>query len=275
MGQRNVGGEISQGQSVTFTVQVDGVAGSAVAGTVETYTLSGSAVTSGQVTSPGSGTVTLDDNGMATVTVNTAADVFSSSAGQDTLTFTLNTGGTPATDMVSVNNGTVHVSNPEVEAGQPGYLHDRHRKSAYFDGRNLYADRRRCEPDQSGPAVRDRDDHGRHATLVIPTGATLFNQPDGATESLTLTLGGPTGGTATATIDEDATISVSPPASAVDEGDSVTFELCGKFQRACRHGGFLYAVRRRDWQRSCQRPDRHGDGPTGRMGGDHGPDAGQ
>ena len=224
------GGALNQGQSVTFTVQVAGVNNAAVAGTVETYTLSGSAVTSGQVTSPSSGTVTLGDNGTATVTVNTAADVFSSSSGHDTLTFTLNTGGTAATDTVTVNNGTVNISTAGANEGSPVTfsISTTNLPTSTVETYTLTGN----GVNQVNPALQSGTVTitGGTATLIIPTSATLFNQLNPASETLVLTLGGPTGGTSTATIAENATISVSAPGSetghnSVSEGNSVTFTL--------------------------------------------------
>ncbi len=93
--EQTSGGSMTDGQSVTFTVSIAGlngatVYGAAVAGQTEAWSLSGTAL--GQVTSATSGTLTLDANGTATVTVDT---LFSSTSpltdGTGTLTFQLTT----------------------------------------------------------------------------------------------------------------------------------------------------------------------------------------
>ncbi len=99
--ETTTGGAITDGSSVTFTIAASGVAGAAVAGTQEAWTLSdlGTGALS-QVVGATSGTVTLDANGNATVTVQTdysATSLFSGGSLQLSLT------ALPVTDTVTVN----------------------------------------------------------------------------------------------------------------------------------------------------------------------------
>ncbi|MFO1160136.1 MAG: hypothetical protein U1E60_14940 [Reyranellaceae bacterium] len=108
---------ILEGAPVVFTINTVGVLGSAVAGEVETWTLSGPA--SAQIDGPLSGTVTLDSNGSATVSVQTLATVLNGVSPQD-LVFTLKSGSTTtATGTVHVSEGTQTTTAPNavVEGG--------------------------------------------------------------------------------------------------------------------------------------------------------------
>jgi hypothetical protein len=95
---------ILEGGSVVFTINTLNVLGSAVAGQTETWTLGGAAAS--QVNGPLSGTVTLDSNGSATVTISTNVDALNDGLLKN-LTFTLKSGSTTtAVGSVDVLQGT-------------------------------------------------------------------------------------------------------------------------------------------------------------------------
>jgi hypothetical protein len=90
---------IIEGQSVTFHIMTAGVPGSAVVGTVETYKITGPALDDVPAIER-SGTIVLDSNGQAVVTIDTAANNFPGN-----LTFNLFNDGTPiTTNTVNVIN---------------------------------------------------------------------------------------------------------------------------------------------------------------------------
>ncbi|MGE0577250.1 DUF4214 domain-containing protein [Reyranella sp.] len=102
-------GTIPEGGSVVFTIKTTGVAGSAVAGQVENWTLSGAA--SDQINGPLSGTITLDENGTATVTVSTLVNELNGVPLRD-LVFTVLSGAVPtASTTIDVSQGTQVTTN--------------------------------------------------------------------------------------------------------------------------------------------------------------------
>jgi hypothetical protein len=101
----------AEGGSVVFTVVTSGIAGSAVAGQVENWILSGPGST--QVNGPLSGTVTLDQNGVATITVHTSVDGLNAPLAAKDLTITLLSGSTPvASGLAHITQGSQTVSAP-------------------------------------------------------------------------------------------------------------------------------------------------------------------
>ncbi|MFO1084352.1 MAG: hypothetical protein U1E21_07305 [Reyranellaceae bacterium] len=102
--------DILEGGTVVFTIITSGVLGSAVAGQVETWTLSGAA--SDQINGPTSGSVVLDSNGAATVSVSTFVDALNDGPPQK-LIFTLQSGNTTtAFTSTDVKQGTQTVTAP-------------------------------------------------------------------------------------------------------------------------------------------------------------------
>ena len=103
-------GVITDGQSVTFTVAVSGVAASAVAGTMENWTLLGTGNALNEVVGSTSGTLTLQANGTASVTINTLNGNDGFAGG--TLEFTLTN--LPVTDTVTVDPAATLYFTPKV-----------------------------------------------------------------------------------------------------------------------------------------------------------------
>jgi hypothetical protein len=224
------GGQINQGQPIVFTVTTTGVSGLAVQGLMEAYTITGSA--NGQVVGSLTGTVTLDSTGHASVSIGTLANVFGSSPSTGTIQFNLlnSASATIATDAVTVNEGTITIANnsPISEGSTATFtITTANLPNGTVETYTLTGG----GTSQVNPVLQAGTVTivNNTATLNIPTIANLFNQGAG-TQPLILTLGGPSGGTSTETINENATISVTAPASetganSVIEGNPVTFTL--------------------------------------------------
>ena len=115
-GQQN-SGVYTDGNSITFHIKVGGVPGGAVAGTTETWTLTGSdAATLNQVVGSTSGTITLDNSGQATVTVLTKPSNSPNLFAGGTLTLSIDgipsLGSNLSADSVTINPSTFQQFGP-------------------------------------------------------------------------------------------------------------------------------------------------------------------
>ncbi|MFO1159538.1 MAG: DUF4214 domain-containing protein [Reyranellaceae bacterium] len=215
---------ILEGGPVVFTINTTGVAGGAVAGQVETWTLSGGA--SGQVDGPLSGTVTLDTNGSATVSIATLATVLNGVSPQD-LVFTLKSGSTTtATATVNVTEGTQATTNTgPVNEGSafsfsvattnvaPGSVAGR--VEAYtITGPGLA---HIPVAERSGTVTLDASGN---ATVTVHTLADLGNT---GTTSVSIQVGN--NAASTVTINETTTQSVTPSSDTILEGAPVVFTI--------------------------------------------------
>ncbi|MFO1162418.1 MAG: hypothetical protein U1E60_26520 [Reyranellaceae bacterium] len=217
-------GTILEGAPVVFTINTTGVAGSAVAGQVETWTLSGGAA--GQVNGPLSGQVTLDSNGSATVSISTLATVLNGASPQD-LVFTLKSGSTTtATATVQVNEGTQTTTAPALVTEGNAFSFD---VSTFGVAPGSVAGRVETytitgpglahipAAERTGQVVLDANGH---ATVTVHTLADLGNS---GTTSISIAVDN--NAAATVTINESAQQSVTPSAGVILEGASVVFTI--------------------------------------------------
>jgi hypothetical protein len=196
---------INEGQAATFQVTTSGVAGAAVAGTVETWTLTGDAFVLSQLSGSTSGSVTLDSNGTAAVSVGTSLTVFNiGGSNTGSLTFNLFNNGAPVvTRTVTVNEATMTVSGNTADEGTPvtftvttngvvpaGTLFHYHLSGAALG--NI------APLSQTGSFTVSA---GGITSIVLPT---LANDPGGGTKSLTLTVDEVASASGSATINETA-----------------------------------------------------------------------
>ena len=214
-------GNITQGSAETFLLHTN-----MPAGTVDSWALSGAAVS--QVVPPVSGTVTFDVNGNASVTVTTSPTVINGPASEP-LTFTLSNGVVNvATATVNVTEATATLSDTNSHAINEG-------STANFTlATTNLANGTQLSYTLSGPGVAQLVDptqvtgtltvSGNAATLNVATLADVFNAPGAA--PLVLTLNGVPGAGATDTvnINENSNIAVANPA-AVSEGSPLVFNV--------------------------------------------------
>jgi hypothetical protein len=197
---------INQGQSVTFTVNTFGVPAGALQGQTQSWTLIGTGtnqVTGGVL----SGTVTLDANNSAVVTVGTDFSIINGPL-QQNLIFRLDSGGTNVNSpVVTINESTLTVTPPAlpvVEGQQVTYT---------IAGTNIpngttytYT----LSGDAIGNVIPTSQIHGvvtinnNTASVAVNT---LSNDPSGLTKGLTLTIDQVPTAKGTAQIAETAPIS--------------------------------------------------------------------
>ena len=216
---------ILEGGAVVFTINTAGVAGGSVAGQVETWTLSGAAAD--QINGPLSGTVTLDSNGSATVTVQTLTDALNDFSPQD-LVFTLKSGASQTaqatvnvsqgsqvtTNTSPVNEGSAFSFTVTTSGVAPGSVAGR-QENYTITGAGVdhipVAER-------SGIVTLDASGN---ATITVHTLADLAN-PGGTT---TVSIQVANNAASTVTINEVATQSVSASSATILEGGSVVFTI--------------------------------------------------
>jgi hypothetical protein len=204
--------DINQGQSVTFTINTAGVAPGVLAGTVQSWTLTGSGtnqVTGGVL----SGTVTLDANNSAVVTIGTDFSIINMNGqfgapGTQNLVFRLDSGGFPTlSPSVTIHESTLSVTAPVapiVEGNQVTFT---------LTGVNIPSGSTYTYT-LSGSAIGNVVPTSQiHGTVTINNGTatvvvnTLSNDASGATKGLTLTIDQVSTATGTAQIAETAPIS--------------------------------------------------------------------
>jgi hypothetical protein len=212
---------INQGGAVTFTVTTGGVSGAAVAGTVENWTITGTAAS--QIVGPTSGQVTLDANGAANVTVNTLANVILGTPSTGSLVFNLVNA---ASDTVTVNEGTAVVTDnaggaPIIEGGSVTFtLATTNVAPGTVEQYTLTG---AGTAQVTGPLTGTLTVGANgQATVTVHTLANVFNNP--TTPPLTLSINGIPAATDTVTINNNSTISVATP-TPVNEGGQLVFTV--------------------------------------------------
>jgi hypothetical protein len=202
-------GNANEGGTITYTIHTTNVA----AGTVETWSVAGAPA--GQIVGPSSGSVVIGANGQATVTVQTAANVIDAPAGtQAALTFTANDAGGSSSDTAAKIN-----ENATITVGGANAVADGGTLTFTLSASSNVAAGTQVTYTLSGPGTANiaaanltgtaTVSPGGVVNISVPTLANEFNDPAGTQKAVTLTLNGLTTPTASGTINETSTFTVS------------------------------------------------------------------
>lgn len=214
------GNSIAEGATVTFTFTDANL----TPGMTETWTLTGAGVS--EVVGPTSGTLTVGAGGVAQVVVNTTANVINHAG---TAPLTLSVASIPsAADTVTINNNaTITTSAPgaAVNEGSPVTFTVAASSNVPVGTVETWTLTGATSEVSGALTGTVTVNPGGTVTVTIPTLVNVINSP--GTASLTLSLNGLAGSSSTATINNNATISVSDaiPGHAVNEGQSITFTI--------------------------------------------------
>jgi hypothetical protein len=206
--------DIVEGQQATFNIATTGVAGAAVAGTVETWTLTGDSFVLSQLTGATSGSITLAADGTAAVSVGTSFTVFNlggSNSGE--LQLNLFNNGAPVTSQaINVTEATLTVSTSSTPVLEGQLV------TFTISGTNVpngYSTHYTLSGDALGNVIDPTSGtvtiNGDTATITVHT---TSNDISGATKGLTLTLDTiPTSDTVNLPVQATANIAETAPAS--------------------------------------------------------------